>query len=104
MVEVNDAVQHLCGTNPFVDGAATLLVVFRIVVVALERRDGTTKHVDALLVGLADNLLIDVNDALGCLDAVLCATQVVDGLEEDNPLHALLSQQVALIAARCRRT
>ena len=79
-------------------------MVGRIVVVALERGDGGTEDVDTLLVGLTDDLLVDVDDALGGLYTVLCTPQVVDGFEEDDPLDALLSEEVALIAAGTRRT
>ena len=104
LVEVDHTIQHLRGTNPLIDGGTTLLVVLRIVVITLERGHGTTKDVDALCVGLTDNLLVDVDDALSRLHAVLRTTQVVDGLKQDNPLHAFLSEEVALIAAQSRRT
>ena len=102
LVEVYHTVEHLRGANPLVDGRTSLFVVGRVVAVSLERGDGTSEDIDALLVRLTDNLLIDLDDALGRLHTVLCATQVVDCLEEDNPFHTLLSQQVTLIAARCR--
>ena len=104
LVEVNHTVQHLGGANPLVDSAAALLVVNRIVVVAFERSDSATEDADALLVGLTDNLFVDVDDTLGRLYTVLCTAQVIDSLEEDNPLYALLSEKVALITARSRRT
>ena len=90
LVKVHHTVQHLRRANPLVDSGATFFVVFRIIAVAFERGDGTTEDVDASLVGLTDNLLIDVDDALGCLHTVLCTAQVVDGLKQDNPAYTLL--------------
>ena len=92
LIEVNNAVQHLRCAYPLVQCIATILVVYRVVVVAFERSDGGAKNVNALLVCLADNLLIDIDDALRGLHAVLRSTQVVDGLEENNPLHTLLPE------------
>ena len=74
-------------------------MVIRIVVVALERGDGATDDANALLVGFLDNLLVGIDDALGCLYAITGIAKVVYSLEEDDPPHALLSQQVALITA-----
>ena len=101
LVEVDHAIEHLRGANPVVDGAAPFLVVFRVVIVALERRDGGAEHIDALLMCFANDLLIDVDDALGRLHAVTGVAKVVDSLEEDDPLHAFLFQQIALIAVHC---
>ena len=101
LVEVNHAVEHLRGADPLVDGRATLLVVGRIVAVSLERGDGAAEHIDALLVRLTDDLLIDIDDALGSLHTVSGTAQVIDRLEQDDPFHTLLPQQVTLVAARC---
>ena len=79
-------------------------MVSRIVAISLERGDCATEDIDAFLVRLTDNLLIDIDDALGSLHTVLCATQVVDRLEKDNPFHTLLPQQVTLVTARCTGT
>ena len=91
LVEVDDAVEHLRRAYPLVQRAAALLVVGGVVAVALERGDGCAEDVDAILVSFADNLLIDVDDAGGCLHTVTRSAQVVDGFEDNNPLHALLS-------------
>ena len=72
MVEVYYAVQHLCRTNPVVDGSASLLVVFRIIANALERGNGATEDVDALLMGFANNLLVHLYNLLGCLSTIAC--------------------------------
>ena len=53
--------------------------------------------------GFADDLFIDIDDTLGGLLAIGSSAQGVNGLKQDDPLHALLSQQVALVAAAGRR-
>ena len=70
LVEVDDAVEHLRRANPVVQCAATLLAVGRIVSAILKRCDGATEDIDAPLVGLADNLLEDLDDALGRLHTI----------------------------------
>ena len=70
LVEVDDAVEHLRRANPVVQCAAALLVVGRIVSAILKRCDGATEDIDAPLVGLADNLLEDLDDALGRLHTI----------------------------------
>ena len=104
LVEVDHTVEHLRGADPLVDGRATLLVVGRVVAVTFERGDGAAEHIDALLVRLADDLLIDIDDALGGLHTVSGTAQVVHRLEQDDPFHTLLPQQVTLVAARCSGT
>ena len=78
-------------------------MIGRIIIVALKRGDGGTKHVNALLMRLTDNLLIHILDTVGRLHTVLGTTQVVDSLKEDDPLHAFLTQQITLITASTRR-
>ena len=90
-VEIYNAVQHLCGANPLVNGGTSFLVVIRSIAAVLERSDGAAEDVDALLVSLADNLLIDLNNLLGCLHTIAGIAQVVDGFEQDNPTYALLT-------------
>ena len=48
--------------------------------------------------GFTNDLLVDVNDALCRLQAIASIAQVVDSFKEDDPLDALLSQQIALVS------
>ena len=103
LVEVDDAIEHLRRTNPCIDCVASLLMVSRVVAITLERSDGSAKDIDALLMGLTDNLLVDLDDTLSRLHAIACVSQVVDSLKKDDPLHSFLSKQVTRIAARTSR-
>ena len=102
-IKIDYPVEHLRRADPVVQGAATLLMIGRIITVAFKRGDGGTKHVNALLMRLTDNLLIHILDTVGRLHTVLGTTQVVDSLKEDDPLHAFLTQQITLITASTRR-
>ena len=104
LVEINDAIEHLRCAYPLVQRAASVLVVSRIVIVALEWSNGSAKYIDALLVSLTDYLLVDVDDTPCCLYAVTSRAQVVDSLEKDDPLDALLAKQVALVAVHGSRS
>ena len=53
--------------------------------------------------GLGNDLLIDLDDALSRLDAIAGIAQVVDSLKEDNPFDALLLEEVAGIALHAGR-
>ena len=103
LVEVNHAVEHFRGANPLVQRTAAVFVVGAEVGAVLEGSDGAAKDIDALLMGFADDLLVDVDDALRRLHSVTRIAQVVDRLEQDDPLHALLPQQVALVAVHGSR-
>ena len=52
---------------------------------------------------LTDNPLEGIDDTLCRLLAIPRAAQVVDTLIQDDPLHALLSEQVTLIAVHGSR-
>ena len=106
-VQVNTPAHRLIAfgiqVQPLIQRAATVLVIHRVIVITLKRRNRRTKHIDTLLVCLTDNLLVNADDALSRLNAITRTTQVIDSLEEDNPLHALLTEQIALIAVHGSR-
>ena len=103
LVEVYHSVEHLRAANPLVQCATPLLVVGRVVVVAFEWCDCSTKHIYTFLVCFAYDLLIHVDDAFGCLHTILSTSQVVHGFKQYDPLHAFLTQQVALISVHGSR-
>ena len=104
LVEVNHTVEHRRGAYPFVQCLASVLVCCAVVRTVLKRSDGGAEDIDAFGMCRTDYLLVNVNNVIGCLHTVLTVADVIHRLEDNNPLHALLRQQVARVTVFSRRT